>query len=176
MWLDLYEGRKFWLLSKSINIELWEVWFQFSVIFYAFRFLSNHKPPPRDPVRGTINIELLVVWFLFSIIFYAFRFQSWVITSLPQQPCTGNHKHRIISSQVPVFNNFLCFQIPKLSNHKPPPETLYREPSEFQKMDEIRQVNRRKAEVSNNYRKIPKYSDTPKTAVIILQFEQCGSV
>lgn len=36
--------------------------------------------------------------------------------------------------------------IPKLSKHKPPPETLYREPSEFKKIDYIRQANRRKAE------------------------------
>lgn len=36
--------------------------------------------------------------------------------------------------------------IPKLTKHKPPPETLYREPSEFKKIDLVRQANRRKAE------------------------------
>ena len=42
---------------------------------------------------------------------------------------------------------YFIFQIPKLTKHKAPPETLYREPSEFKKIDVVRQTNRRKAEV-----------------------------
>ncbi|KAL4232291.1 Cilia- and flagella-associated protein 99 [Mactra antiquata] len=36
--------------------------------------------------------------------------------------------------------------IPKLEKHKPPPDTLYKQPSELNKLDRIRQDNRRKAE------------------------------
>lgn len=36
--------------------------------------------------------------------------------------------------------------IPKLSKHKPPPETLYKQPSELTKIEKVRQENRRKAE------------------------------
>lgn len=40
----------------------------------------------------------------------------------------------------------LYFQIPKLQKHKPPPDTLYKQPSELTKIERIRQENRRKAE------------------------------
>lgn len=36
--------------------------------------------------------------------------------------------------------------IPKLQKHKPPPDTLYKQPSELTKIERIRQENRRKAE------------------------------
>lgn len=36
--------------------------------------------------------------------------------------------------------------IPKLEKHKPPPDTLYKQPSELPKIEKIRQENRRKAE------------------------------
>ncbi|KAL3864337.1 hypothetical protein ACJMK2_006028, partial [Sinanodonta woodiana] len=38
--------------------------------------------------------------------------------------------------------------IPKLQKHKPPPKTLYQQPTEFELIDQIRQANRRKAEES----------------------------
>jgi len=42
---------------------------------------------------------------------------------------------------------FVLLQIPKLTKHKPPPETLYKEPSELKRIEVKRQANRRLAEV-----------------------------
>ena len=44
-------------------------------------------------------------------------------------------------------NQIFFFQIPKLHKHRPTPKTTYKQPKEQQVMDEIRGINRRRAEV-----------------------------
>lgn len=46
------------------------------------------------------------------------------------------------------LTNYYYFQIPKLKPHKPVPVTTYKEPDEQNIMAQIRERNRRKAEVS----------------------------
>ena len=60
----------------------------------------------------------------------------------------GNHflVMLILQCEQTQTNTFLS-QIPKLHKHRPTPKTTYKQPKEQQVMDEIRDLNRRRAEV-----------------------------